>query len=290
MTDSIDIDYLRQWVGRQDQGCDVITTEQVRAIAATLDHDRFPNEGDALPPLWHWAFFRPTARARDIGPDGHPKLGGFMPPVPLPRRMWVGGDLRFHGQIKIGAPVTRETTITDVTAKSGKGGALVFLTLTHKIYAADSLAVEEIQNIVYREAAVPNQTASASAVPLQAVPMPREREAAAWCDPLTPDPVLLLRYSALTFNAHRIHYDADYASRAEGYPGLVVHGPLTATLLADRLILRHGPALKRFAFRARQPLFCNQPLAICGDRSEAGFDLWAETPSGAIAMSAEAEY
>lgn len=285
-TDS-DIDHLRQWIGQQESTSDRLSPEHAQAVAATLDHDRVPQEGDTLPPLWHWAFFRPFARARDIGVDGHPKLGGFLPPVPLPRRMWVGGELHFIAAAPLGAPVTRETTITEITAKSGRGGALVFLTLDHDIRCEGATVIRETQNIVYREAAQPGPP------PEHVLPqaVTRERETADWREALTPDPVLLFRYSALTFNGHRIHYDDAYARNEEGYPGLVVHGPLTATLLMDRLITRHGPSLRRFAFRARQPLFCNEPLALCGKaRAGGSFDLWAETPGGGIAMSAEADY
>lgn len=286
MPAAIDIDHLRQWIGRSEQSHDHIGLEQARAIAATLDHTQFPQMGDALGPLWHWAFFRPIARMRDMGPDGHPdKATGFLPPVPLPRRMWVGSDLRFHAPVPIGSDVTRKTTITDVTAKSGKGGALVFVTLHHEVSGPQGPAIDEIQNIVYREAfsgSPPSDTRP------QPVPGPRAREKADWRDALTPDPVLLLRYSALTFNAHRIHYDLDYARKVEGYPGLVVHGPLSATLLADRAVQHHKRPLKSFTFRAMQPLFAGETLHLCGEVTADGLDLWAETPEGGVAISASA--
>jgi 3-methylfumaryl-CoA hydratase len=283
----IDIEHLRLWIGRTERADDRLSLEHVRTIAATFDHQRMPEETEALPPLWHWAFFRPAALARDIGLDGHPRRGGFLPPIPLPRRMWVGGEVNFSAPLPIGARLTRETTIVDVTAKHGRGGALVFLTLEHNIRSEGTLLIREMQNIVYREAA------PVGALPERVVPQsaPREREAADWREALVPDPVLLFRYSALTFNAHRIHYDSIYARSEEGYPGLVVHGPLTATLLMDRLVNRHGPAVRRFAFRARQPLFCGEPMGLCGEaRPNGEFDLWAETPSGELAMSAEASY
>jgi 3-methylfumaryl-CoA hydratase len=281
----IDLDRLREWIGRTESATDRIEPGHAAALAATFDHDRRPEAGDPLPPLWHWAFFRPVARTSEIGHDGHPRLGGFMPPIPLPRRMWVGGRLTFHRPIRVGDELIRRTTITDLTAKSGRNGQLIFLTLRHEITTPQGPAVTEEQDLVYREAALASTPAAAPDTSEE----PGPRADADWRDRLVPDPVLLFRYSALTFNAHRIHYDLAYARQEEGYRGLVVHGPLTATLLAGHLSAHRPGRLAAFSFRGLQPLFCGEELALCGkSAADGGFDLWAETPSGAPAMSATA--
>ncbi|HEU0220804.1 MAG TPA: MaoC family dehydratase N-terminal domain-containing protein [Paracoccaceae bacterium] len=263
----------------------MLTPDRAEAVAATLDRDRAPRMGEALPPLWHWTYFTPKAPLSALGVDGHPKLGGFMPPVPLPRRMWVGGRLRFVSPLRAGDRAVRTTEIRDVTAKVGKAGALVFVTLRHEVSTESGPAIVEEQDLVYREARTPGAAATDEPQP----PRPDERAPAEWRDPLVPGPVLLFRYSAVTFNAHRIHYDEAYAREEEGYPGLVMHGPLTATLLVERLMQRTSGALTEFSFRAVRPLFGNRPMALCGNPVEPGrFDLWAETPDGQTAMSAQA--
>lgn len=278
----IDIAHLRRWIGHTETAEDVVDPSHAAAVAATLDDDWLPTVGDALPPLWHWAFFRPAVAQSGLGPDGHPQLGGFMPPVPLPRRMWVGGRLTFHAPLLIGEPVRRVTRIADITAKSGRNGDLVFITLLHEVTSRHGLTITEEQDLVYRPA-------SAAEAPVSAPAAPQE-PAADWRERMQADPVLLFRYSAVTFNSHRIHYDETYAQQEEGYPGLVVHGPLTATLLAKKLTGQGRGRMTGFSFRARQPLFCNRPMAICGRAApEAGqFTLWAETETGAVAMSASA--
>lgn len=282
-----DLDHLRDWIGRSDTKRDSIALAPAAALAATLDHDHMPAEGDPLPPLWHWLYFTPRARQSDLGTDGHPKLGGFMPPIPLPRRMWAGGRLEFFDPLLIGDQVERTTQIIGIESKTGQQGVLLFVTLRHRLSTQRGLAIEEEQDLVYRAASssappakpAPKTTAAASELP-----------PAAWRDALLPDPRLLFRYSALTFNTHRIHYDLAYAQDEEGYHDLVVQGPLTATLLADRLIAHEGGRLRRFAFRGRSPLFAEASMRLCGQHEDkpGAFALWAEGPDGKAAMTASA--
>lgn len=279
---AIDIDALQAWVGRRQHVEDVLAPRPAAALAATLDHPRLPEAGDTLPPLWHWIYFTPCTRQGDLGPDGHARRGGFMPPIPLPRRMWAGGRLRFLAPLRLGEQVRRDTEILRIALKAGQQGALVIVTLKHTVSGERGLAIEEEQDLVYRE---PGREVMAATPATTAMPP------ASWRDAVVPDPVLLFRYSALTFNAHRIHYDAPYATMVEGYPGLVVHGPLTATLLAERLGARHQSRLTSFSFRGLRPLFAGAPMTLCGrlrEEKAGDVDLWAETPEGAVAMSATA--
>jgi 3-methylfumaryl-CoA hydratase len=279
-----DLDYLRRWIGRSETTGDEVRAAPVAALSATLDRDDpAPRPGDPLPPLWHWLFFLPLHRQSEIGPDGHAWRGGFLPPVTLPRRMWAGGRLRFHRPLRIGAAIRRTSTIVDVTCKSGRSGALVFVLVRHEIADADGVALSEEHDIVYRDAPRPDAPPAASR------PAPHD---AAWRRGIVPDPVLLFRYSALTFNGHRIHYDRNYATGVESYPGLVVHGPLIATLLAD-LLRRNDPRpLVEFRFRAVRPLFDTTPFAVCGAPTPMGDGarLWAEDAEGHLAMEAEAHF
>jgi 3-methylfumaryl-CoA hydratase len=270
----LDIAELQQWIGREETLVDVITTAPVRALAATLDRDdQEPQPGDPLPPLWHWLYFLPTYRQSELGPDGHARRGGFLPPVPLPRRMWAGGRFEFKRPLRIGETVQRVSRIVDVKYKEGRTGPLVFVVVRHEI----SDAIVEEHDIVYRgEVAAPQD--------------PRQAPAeAAWERVIYPDDVLLFRYSALTFNGHRIHYDRRYVTEVEGYPGLVVHGPLLATLLLD-LLRRNlpGAAVTRFAFRAVSPLFDVAPFAVCGKPEGDAVKLWAKNAEGGLAMEATA--
>ncbi|RQP04105.1 MAG: acyl-CoA dehydrogenase [Paracoccus sp. BP8] len=271
----IDIAHLQSWTGRTEESRDTITAGHTARMAALLDRPA-PALGDPLPPLWHWTFFAPQVPQSQLGPDGHPRLGGFLPPVPLPRRMWAGGKLQFHNPIHVGEEVTRTSEILSVAEKSGRQGALVFVSVGHKLATQSGLAIEERQDIVYRE---PSTTK---------LPAPVAEVAPAdWRDPMLPDPVLLFRFSALTFNAHRIHYDLPYATAEEGYPDLVVQGPLTATLLMDAYTRRSGNLPKSFSFRGQAPLFSGGRMAICGRATDQGHDLWAEGPGGYTGMSAQ---
>lgn len=285
MTHGIDVEGLRAWVGRREVAEDVVAPVPMAALAATLDRDDPPPAaGDPLPPLWHWLHFLPLHRASELGPDGHAARGGFLPPVPLPRRMWAGGRLEFRRPLRVGDAVRRTSTVADVGLKEGRTGPLVFVLVRHEIATAGGdVALVEEHDIVYRD---PPRAAGEAAPP----PGRPAREDAAWRREVRPDDVLLFRYSALTFNGHRIHYDRRYATGVEGYPGLVVHGPLVATLLAD-LARRHEPRpLRTFRFRALRPLFDTAPFAVCGAPSPdgSGLALWARAPDGSAAMEAEA--
>ncbi len=275
------VDY-RDWIGNEEQATDTAALAPVTGLLATLD-DTTTNlgPGDALPPLWHWLYFLPQAPASGIGPDGHPKRGGFMPPVSLPRRMFAGAELTFTAPIAIGSALTRRSVITDVAEKSGRSGTLVFVTVTHEIHSDGTLAVTEMQNIVYREESAPGPALEArDAFP----PAP----VGAWVREVMPDPVLLFRFSALTFNGHRIHYDRAYATGEEHYPGLVVHGPLLATLLVD-LVRHNSPrAVTGFSFRAMAPIFDTSAFRVVGVADGDGVTLHAERADGAEAIRARA--
>jgi 3-methylfumaryl-CoA hydratase len=278
---------LRAWIGRRETVHDVARVAPALGLAATLDRPdliaRLPTPGAVLPPAWHWLYFLPTALQSTLGPDGHPTRGGFLPPVTLPRRMWAGSRLTFPAAIAFDAPLERSSTIAAVEHKSGRSGALVLVTVRHEIRAHGALAVTDEHDIVYRQAPQPGAPAAPPAEPDPA-------RAADFRRTVTPDPVLLFRYSALTFNGHRIHYDRSYVTGVEGYPGLVVHGPLQATLLLD-LLDRHLPGARvaSFTFRARSPVFDTTPFDVCGAREGSTVRLWTLAPDGRIAMDAVAE-
>ncbi len=278
---SLDLDQLRQWTGRTETREDLIHAALVNAMAATLDRDETYRVGEALPLLWHWLFFWAVSPASGIGPDGHPKRGGFLPPVALPRRMWAGGRLRFAAPLPVGAAASRVSRIKDVNAKTGSSGRLAFVTVEHEISANGQLAVREEHDIVYRDNPQPGAAA--------AVPKPAPTDAQ-WSRTITPDPVLLFRYSALTFNGHRIHYDRSYVTEVEGYPGLIVHGPLIATLLMD-LVRRELPerTVAEFSFRALSPVFDIDTFSVNGTWADDGrVRLWAANARGEPCMQAEA--
>ena len=276
----MDLDHLRSWIGRQETLEDVVTPVPVRALSATLDRDDpLPRPGDVLPRLWHWLYFLPIAAAREIGPDGHPRRGGFLPPVALPRRMWAGGRNGFTRDLHVGEAIRRTSTILDVTAKTGRSGALVFVRVGHAISGEHGAAIHEEHDIVYRDLPHPDHPA----------PGPQPAPAGhAYEQTIVPDDVLLFRYSALTFNGHRIHYDRRYVVQEEGYPGLVVHGPLIATLLMELYRRHDGRPLARFDFRAASPSFDIAPFRIRGRSTAEGATLWAEGEDGGLRMQAEA--
>jgi len=267
----LDIAGLRAWIGRTETGTDVVTPRLVRDYAAMLDRE--PG-GEVAPLALHWCLAPPAIRASGLGPDGHPARGSFLPPVPLPRRMWAGGEVWLHGRLAVGDTVTRVSRIADVAMKDGRTGVLCFVTVEHEIAGPRGVAVRERQDIVYRDAAMKTPPAR------RAVLRP-----ASWRREMRVDPVLLFRYSALTFNGHRIHYDRDYAAGVESYPGLVVQGPLQATWLLDYAaeILCRPP--ERFRFRGVSPLFDFEPFALCARQVETGLELWTEV-DGAPAMEA----
>jgi 3-methylfumaryl-CoA hydratase len=269
---------LQDWIGKTETRRDTVTLWPMAALAALLDRDDPPpRAGDPLPPLWHWLYFLPTDRQSELGPDGHPRRGGFLPPVELPRRMWAGGRLRFHQTLRAGEEIARTSTVAGIEQKQGRTGPLVFVRVRHEISGPSGLAITEEHDIVYRGRAAPESTP------------PAAPEGAAWERAIRPDDVLLFRYSAVTFNGHRIHYDRRYAVEAEGYPGLVVHGPLIATLLLD-LLRRNRPQAQvtGFQFRAVSPLFDLEPFLVCGQPGPGGAELWAANASGGLAMTASA--
>jgi 3-methylfumaryl-CoA hydratase len=239
---------LEDWIGRVERLTDHVAPTPIRALAATLGDQVAFSSGDPVPELRHWLSFLPLSPAAEIGPDGHPRRGAFLPPIPLERRMWAGGRLTFHDRLRIGDAVERTSTILKLTEKAGKAGAMVFVTVAHAVTTERGLAIEEEQDLVF----LPMPTTYAPPAP-ELAPSPAEM---AWSEPVAVDEVLLFRFSALTFNAHRIHYDLPYATGTERYPGLVVHGPLQAMLLLDAA-RRHAPERVpgRFRFRAVRPLF-----------------------------------
>jgi len=275
---------LQAWVGRTETRSDEITAAPMAALSATLDRDDPPPQpGDPLPPLWHWLYFLPVYRQSELAADGHAKLGGFLPPVPLPRRMWAGTRVEFLHPLRVTETVTRESRIARVEHKQGRTGSLVFVEVHHEIRSSFGPALREEHDIVYRDSPRPGDPA-----PPPPPPAPADHT---WERTIHPDDVLLFRYSALTFNGHRIHYDRRYVTEVEGYPGLVVHGPLQATLLVD-LLRRSLPqaSVQRFTFRAVSPLFDTAPFSVCGKLEADGstVQLWAKNSTGGLAMSATA--
>ena len=275
---TVNIEALQGWVGNTETSCDVISAAPVAALSASLDYlSPVAGVGDALPPGWHWLYFQDPVAASNLAVDGHARRGGFMPPVPLSRRMWAGSRLRFVTPINIGDEARRVTTIASIAHKVGRSGDLIFVTLRHQIFHQDTLAVEEEQDLVYR---------NYSASPGVSMSAPAEAQ---WAREICPDSVLLFRYSALTFNSHRIHFDQHYASQIEGYASLVVHAPLTATLLLD-LLRRELPttAIAGFEFRAIRPLLAGAPMFLQGRSDDQQASLWVLDDSGALAMQATA--
>lgn len=289
-----DLDTLLDWKGRSESSTDVISAANCRKLQDTLDLDHATiSDGDVLPPLWHFIGHIGSVPMHRVGPDGHPKRGGFLPPVALPRRMWAAGRVRFAGDLHVGDEVVKTSTIENVAIKEGRSGTLCFVTVRHDLTVGGDLRISEEQDLVYRDHPDPD------ALTPEPKPAPTE---AAFSRTITPNEVLLFRYSALTFNGHRIHYDRPYAQAVEGYPDLVVHGPLTATLLADLAAGETGRQLASFSFRAMSPLFVTDPFTISGsvgssesgERGDTGdtgdtVELWATTPSGGLAMKATAE-
>ncbi|MES2940048.1 MAG: MaoC family dehydratase N-terminal domain-containing protein [Pseudomonadota bacterium] len=275
------LDALQAWIGRSETLTDTVTATPLRLMRALVDlppDDTFAE----VPPLWHWLYFLPGARQSEIGEDGHPRRGGFLPPVPLPRRMWAGGQLEFFGSLQVGDAIRRTSTIDDVKVKTGRTGALCFVRVRHEVSGPRGLALREFHDIVYRDQPAPG------------APAPRYEQAppSVLARRVVPDDVLLFRYSALTFNGHRIHYDRRYVTGVEGYPGLVVHGPLLATLLAG-LAMRQfvGRSAAKFSFRAHKPVFDLHPFEVCGrpDGADA-CELWIRDAVGDKAMSARMEF
>ena len=266
---------LERWIGRSETVEDVASPVPLVGLAALLDHTVPPWREGELPPLAHWLYFLGHARQSELDLDGHPRRGGFLPPITLRRRMWAGSRVTFREVIPVGAAMTQRSTITDIKSKQGTSGAMIFVTAKHEIGVAGRIAIVEEQDIVFRDAP--------SGEPSPPKPDPR---AARTVRKITPDPALLFRLSALTFNAHRIHYDREYSMEVEGYPGLVVQGPLTAMLLMDHFLRAHPHSdVARFEFRAQSPLFDTASFELCADDNA----LWARGPHGEAAMTAKIE-
>lgn len=280
----MDIMHFQQWTGRTEEMRDQVTLTPMTALGAMLDRDDPPSAlGDDLPPLWHWLYFLPVHRQSFVGSDGHPKRGGFLPPVDLPRRMWAGSQLEFLRPLKAGSAIARRSCIESVAHKQGRTGDLVFVKVKHEVGDAAGLAIVERQDIVYRD----HPAASEKPAALVAAPI-----VAHWAREVVPDPVLLFRYSALTLNGHRIHYDRPYSIGEEGYEGLVVHGPLLATLLMDSLRSElPGARVGSFSFRAIKPVVDTSPFYVCGKRDELDpgkVTLWIAGSDGSLRMEASA--
>jgi 3-methylfumaryl-CoA hydratase len=280
----MDINHLRSWIGKKESHEDTATGFPVAALSATLDRkDPPPKTGDVIPHSGHWLYFLETASNTELGHDGHPKRGGFLPPVPLPRRMWAGGRIDFRAPVRIGDALRRESEILSVEAKSGNSGNLVFVTVRHTVSANGTTAIVEEHDIVYRDAAKPGDAGPAGK------PAP---QLAAWRRDLQASEAVLFRYSAITFNGHRIHYDIDYCRQAEGYPGLIVHGPLQTTLLLD-LCRRNDPRpVRTLDYRATHPVFHQETFSVNGQPSGDGksVELWTANASGCYAMRGTATF
>ena len=266
------------WIGRRQESQDRISFTLVKRIAATLGEPA-PRSGESLPPLWHWAFFQEPVTADELGPDGHPALGGFLPPAHNRNRMWAGSRLEFYQPLTVEADVTCVSTILNVEEKHGRTGSLLFVTVRHEYFQDDKRALQDEQDIVYREPTPPKLSGT------EAIPEGQ------WRDLVVPSPTLLFRYSAVTFNGHRIHYDWPYVTQTEGYPGLVVHGPLIATLNLRAFTKAHPNArLKRFTFRGVRPLISPQPFEVGGRLIDSGkAQLWAGNQDG-TAQIGEVEF
>lgn len=269
------------WIGRTTETLDVVTPRLIASYRATFAPHLAAVEGNVVPPGLHWCLAPDIAETGQLGPDGHPARGNFLPPVPLPRRMWAGSDLRLLGSLDADDRVYRRSTIAKVEEKRGRSGLLVFVTLRHELIKIGGPIVEEDQIIVYREAAGRNAASDAPPPPSLA---PHRRE-------VNVDPALLFRYSALTFNSHRIHYDLPYTTEVEHYPGLVVHGPLQATLLLNFATAFHGSPPKTFSFRGSRPAAGAQTLTLCATPAEdGGLALEVRSADGHLTMKAAAQW
>jgi 3-methylfumaryl-CoA hydratase len=284
MSEEIDVDHLRSWIGKQDRESDTITPELLKRFRATLSE--FTELGTELPLGLHWCLAQPAVTSGDLGVDGHPAKGGFLPPVPLPRRMWASGRVRFHGTPSVGALIERTSTIADVVLKqSTASGPLLFVHIDHAYVQDEETLIEDRQTIVYRQPAAFKQAVAQA-----------QAQQPAHSKNILPDSTLLFRYSAVTFNGHRIHYDHHYTTSQEGYPGLVVHGPLMATLLMNLAqASQPNKPLREFKFRGVAPAFVDQALVLSinenGAANDAGVEsLEVRNHKGALIMTASAGF
>lgn len=268
---------LQEWTGKQEDIDDRIYVTPVRALALTLNYQDYPvAEGKPLPELWHWLFFLPLSPMSAVGPDGHPKRGGFLPPISLERRMWASGRLHFQQELMIGDDIHKTSEILKISEKEGKAGKMIFVTVRHLVQSQRGVAVEEEQDIVY----LPMPKSFVQPPPN---PLPDDLS---WQEAYPVDPVLLFRFSALTFNGHKIHYNWQHATEIEKYPGLVVHGPLQALLLLESA-KQHHPGRKpaSYSFKAVRPIFEADGLYLCGkSRPDGSLDLFTANAEGNIGM------
>jgi len=277
---SIDLAHLRQWQGRQALASDTLYLRQAHLMAATLGQDPIALQaGASLPPLWHWIYFLEGLPPSELGPDGHPARGSFLPPVPLPNRMWAGGDVHFFHDLILGAAIEKRSSIQSIEHKQGRSGDLVFVKVLHQLFQNGQLAVAEAHDIVYKS---PSPAADSSVIS-NMPPAQHHRE-------FEPNATTLFRYSALTFNGHRIHYDSDYCRHVEGYGNLVVHGPLIATLLAGFAQAVAARPLKRFSYQALRPSLLGYPLRLCAGADQDQQIVWAALPDGGVSMRAVAGF
>jgi 3-methylfumaryl-CoA hydratase len=283
MTEKLDIDHLRQWIGRSQEASDVVTAQLVKGLRATLFQEvGEPKAGDTAPFTVHWCLAQPVFPMSMLGPDGHPTRGGFLPPVPLPRRMWAGGELQFIDPLRVGDEATRTSRISDVTVKSGSTGTLCFVAVEHVITTSRGVAIRERHDIVYRD--IGGAPAAAPKAP-PPPPVAKHRESH------VSDPVLLFRYSALTFNGHRIHYDRDYVTKVEGYPGLIFHGPMQAAFIVELAAKLHdGQPPKKLAYRGVQPLFEGTEFSVNASDKDGGMELWVANAEGQPTMKGTATW
>jgi 3-methylfumaryl-CoA hydratase len=282
MTEKPDLDHLRQWIGRTTEASDIVTVQLVKGLRATLFQEiGEPKAGDAAPFTMHWCLAQPVFPMSQLSADGHPTRGGFLPPVPLPRRMWAGGELEFFEALRVGDETTRSSRISDVTMKTGSTGVLCFVSVEHLITTPRGTALRERQDIVYRDMSTAQPSAPARPA---AAPIAQHRESH------IADPVLLFRYSALTFNGHRIHYDRDYVTKVEGYPGLIFHGPMQAAFQVEFAARLHGgTAPKKFSYRGLQPLFEGE-FSVNANKTNTGMDVWTANSAGQPTMKGTATW
>ena len=282
MTEKPDLDHLRQWIGRSTEAIDIVTAQLVKGLRATLFLPvGEPKTGDAAPFTVHWCLAPAVVAASELGPDGHPSRGGFLPPVPLPRRMWAGGELEFFDTLRVGDEVTRTSRIKDVSLKSGSTGQLCFVAVDHELTTPRGIAIRERHDIVYRDVT----TGSSAPAKASSPPAAKHRETH------MADPVLLFRYSALTFNGHRIHYDRDYVTKVEGYPGLIFHGPLQASFIVELAAKLHGgQPPKKLSYRGVQPLFEGSEFSINANTTDTGMELWIANAEGQPTMKGTANW
>jgi 3-methylfumaryl-CoA hydratase len=279
---AFDISGLKKWLGEKETAVDYVTVPTVHRLGALLDRDDpFPRIGEPLPVGWHAVLFPRVVRHSQLGPDGHPARGEFLPPVPLPRRMFAGKTVTFTGELRVGDEVRRESTIHHIESKEGRTGDMVFVTVKTDIHGPRGLAITELQNIVYRADPAPGAKVPES----QSAPM-----AAKWEKAVTPDTVMLFRFSALTYNGHRIHYDLPYATQVEKYPGLIVNGGLTTLMMSELARAHAGRPIARFSSRNVSPLFVGRTLRVCGAPVEGNqIKLWVVNDQGGLALTADAE-